>query len=426
MATKKSKVMDAEIVQQSTALATATPRPDGALVLSPVMNLEVAKKRLAEFQEFVKFYLQEGEDFGVIPGTNKPTLYKPGADKLCELYGLGDSYRILTQVEDFTADPPLFDYTIECQLWRGDRLVSTGLGSCNSYESKYKMRELQRICPACGKTAIIKGKEDYGGGWLCWKKRDGCGAKFKDGDVAIEGQDAGKIFNDDIPTLKNTILKMAKKRAKVDGTLAATRSSGVFTQDMEDISGIHEADRDTGSKEKAQEVAARKIAEHNANKGTAGNMGDSGAVKPPQAKEATKSAPSQPHNPMAAVPAKIPDHVQVVLIEGDLEMVGSTRTNGAPLMTSQQKPYVVVYLGGEKYYAFANHKMSLNGKDEEPLHDILKRLPRNSHMKFTAHKDAKGYWNVDRVLQLGDLEWSEGDGMSVLRRGEIPGQAKLL
>ncbi len=29
---------------------------------------------------------------------------------------------------------------------------------------------------------------------------------------------------------------MAKKRAKVDATLAATRSSGIFTQDMEDIS----------------------------------------------------------------------------------------------------------------------------------------------------------------------------------------------
>ena len=69
-------------------------------ILSPVMNLAVAKRRLAEFQEFVKDYLKEGEDFGIIPGTPKPTLLKPGADKLCELYGLADSYRILDKVED--------------------------------------------------------------------------------------------------------------------------------------------------------------------------------------------------------------------------------------------------------------------------------------------------------------------------------------
>ena len=59
---------------------------------------------------------------------------------------------------------------------------------------------------------------------------DGCGAKFKDGDAGIEGQKVGKEFNDDIATLKNTILKMAKKRAKIDAVIAVTRSSGIFTQ----------------------------------------------------------------------------------------------------------------------------------------------------------------------------------------------------
>ena len=34
------------------------------------------------------------------------------------------------------------------------------------------------VCPQCGQPAIIKGKEEYGGGWLCWKKEGGCGAKF--------------------------------------------------------------------------------------------------------------------------------------------------------------------------------------------------------------------------------------------------------
>ena len=231
------------------------------LVLSPVMNIEVAKKRLADFQEFVRGYLVEGEDFGTIPGTAKPTLLKPGADKLCELYGLSDDYETLTQVEKFEADPPLFDYTIKCILKRGDRLVATGLGSCNSYEGKYKWRDAQRICPNCQKPCIIKGKQEYGGGWLCFGKKGGCGAKFDEGDPAIEEQKVGRVPNDDIATIKNTILKMAKKRAKIDATLGATRSSGIFTQDMEDIAGAPaEPERKPGNVERDKPAAARPAA----------------------------------------------------------------------------------------------------------------------------------------------------------------------
>ena len=199
--------------------------------LTPVMNLTLAKSRLKEFQEFVAGYMVEGEDYGLIPGTQKKTLYKPGADKLCELYGLTDSYRIIDRLVDF--DRGLFDYEIECTLSR-DGPVATGLGSCSSFEGKYRWRDSKYKCPSCSKETIIKGKEDFGGGWLCFKKKGGCGAKFEDGDQTIEGQIIGPVENEDIATLKNTILKMAKKRAKVDATLAATRSSGVFTQDVGD------------------------------------------------------------------------------------------------------------------------------------------------------------------------------------------------
>lgn len=236
------------------------PVQDSGVVLMPVMNIQAAKKRLAEFQEFVREYLVEGEDFGTIPGTNKPTLLKPGADKLCELYGLADDFSIESRREDYTADPPLFDYTLKCTLTmrRDGRLVGTGFGSCNSWEGKYRWRDSRRKCPLCGKEAIIKGKEEYGGGWLCFKKKDGCGAKFLEDDKSIIDQKAGKEVNDDISTLKNTILKMAKKRAKVDAVIAVTRSSGIFTQDTEDI--IEQGDTGQGSRAAAQRVAEDKIA----------------------------------------------------------------------------------------------------------------------------------------------------------------------
>lgn len=37
-----------------------------------------------------------------------------------------------------------------------------------------------RPCPSCGQKAIIRGKAEYGGGFVCWKKMGGCGAKFDD------------------------------------------------------------------------------------------------------------------------------------------------------------------------------------------------------------------------------------------------------
>ena len=46
---------------------------------------------------------------------------------------------------------------------------------------------------------MIKGKEEFGGGWLCWRKKNGCGAKFPDGDQRIEGQEVGEIENPDLP-----------------------------------------------------------------------------------------------------------------------------------------------------------------------------------------------------------------------------------
>lgn len=209
------------------------------LMLSPVMDIQTARARLKTFQEFVQGYLVEGinGDFGTIPGTPKPTLLKPGADKLCELYGLADDYMVVPEYsrEDWNRQPPLFDFTVRCILTskRTGGHVSTGLGNCNSQEARYKWRDQKQSCPECHKETIFKDKKD--GGFYCWTKKGGCGKTFSADEVRIIGQVSGRVENDDVATLKNTILKMAKKRAKIDATLSATRSSGIFTQDMEDI-----------------------------------------------------------------------------------------------------------------------------------------------------------------------------------------------
>lgn len=219
--------------------------PSTALTLVPIMTPDEAKTQLAQLQAFVTGYMVDGEDYGIIPGTQKKSLFKPGAEKLCEIYGLAADVEILHSIEDWKFDTfPMFDYTIKTKLSRRDgTIASVGLGSCNSWESRYKWRKAERLCPECGKDAICiskfddkNGNQKFGkGSFYCFAKKDGCGAKFAKDDIAIIGQEVGQKLNDDIASQKNTILKMAKKRSYVDAVIAATRSGCLFTQDVEDF-----------------------------------------------------------------------------------------------------------------------------------------------------------------------------------------------
>jgi hypothetical protein len=200
-----------------------------------VSDIGAAKERLRELQQFVRDVMVEGEDYGVIPGTDKPALYKPGAEKLCEIYGLAAVPVVTERVEEW--ERGFFHYEVRCDLIskRTGNVIGSGLGSCNSWEPKYRWRDKLRACPRCGAETIIKGKQEYGGGWLCWKNKGGCGAKFEDADPSITGQTIGRTENPDPAGLVNTFLKMAKKRALVDAVLSVTRSSALFTQDEDQI-----------------------------------------------------------------------------------------------------------------------------------------------------------------------------------------------
>jgi hypothetical protein len=190
---------------------------------------------VAAFQKLIHATLIRDHDYGIIPGTAKPTLFKAGAEKTTKLLGLADTYVILEKVQDW--DKPLFAYEIKCQLVSiaTGVVVAEGLGECNSYEAKYRWRQGVRTCPECQQEgSIIKGKREFGGGWLCWQKKEGCGAKWPDGAKVIESQIVERIPNPDIYDQVNTLLKMAKKRALVDAALSVGRLSDLFTQDMED------------------------------------------------------------------------------------------------------------------------------------------------------------------------------------------------
>lgn len=206
----------------------------------PVMSMGVAIQRRSAIVEFAKQIMVKDTDYGVVPGTgSKPSLLKPGAEKLCSFFGLSPVFVPLETTEDWMGKDhdgeAFFLYRYRCELYRNGNMVGTGIGSCNSWESKYRYRKADRVCPQCGKPAIIKGQEQYGGGWVCFKKKDGCGAKFGDNDPAIVNQPTGKVANPDPADIVNTIDKMAQKRALVAATLISVNASEFFTQDIEDM-----------------------------------------------------------------------------------------------------------------------------------------------------------------------------------------------
>ena len=195
-------------------------------------------QELEVLQQFFQSVMVKDQDYGIIPGTAKPTLLKPGAEKLAELYGYAP---IVKEPIAETVDTETGFYrarvTVQLVSKRTGVIMAEGVGEANTKEGRYRWRNAERTCPSCGASAIIKGKAEYGGGWVCFTKKGGCNAKFRDDDVSITGQPQGRIENDDPFTLWNTVLKMAKKRGLVDAVLSSTRSSGLFTQDVEDFDG---------------------------------------------------------------------------------------------------------------------------------------------------------------------------------------------
>jgi len=133
--------------------------------------------KINQFQMVVQNTLKEDHDYGIIPGTNKPTLLKPGAEKILMLMGLTSEYEVTERVQDY--EKGFFAFTVRCELYKNGIKITEGVGHCNTKEKKY--------------------------------------------------------INQDPFTLANTCLKMAKKRAQIDATLTVASLSDVFTQDIEDM-----------------------------------------------------------------------------------------------------------------------------------------------------------------------------------------------
>jgi len=196
------------------------------------MSVAGLLKQVGLIQEVMAKVMNDGEHYGTIPGTQKPTLYKPGAEKLCLTFRLDPDYEVIREVRD----KDFIAYTVKCTLTHipSGTSIASGIGSCNSRETKYRFRYEEE---STGEAVPKKYWDARTEGNNKEMKRllggDGFRAAKIDGMWVIAK--STKIENDNPWDLDNTLIKMACKRALVAATLNATAASDIFTQDIEDM-----------------------------------------------------------------------------------------------------------------------------------------------------------------------------------------------
>lgn len=162
-------------------------------------------------QEVMKAVMLKETHYGVVPGSKKPSLYKPGAEVLCVTFRVAPSYKI----EDLS-NADCVRYRITCVGTHQTSLtvLGEGVGECSSNEEKYKWR--RAVCPEEFEATPIERRR----------------VKFSQYQGKVQKTEQIRTEPADIA---NTVLKMAVKRAQVAMTLNVTAASDCFTQDIEDL-----------------------------------------------------------------------------------------------------------------------------------------------------------------------------------------------
>lgn len=200
-------------------------------------RLTILKKGRDRIARIHRELMVQDVDYGKIPGTDKPTLFQPGAELLCNLYHFVPDLQPTVEHGDGVTAPHI-RYVTRCELHLGTTdgpVIAVGIGAANSWERKHRYRMSERACPSCGVLGTILRSKTGKAEWFCWRKKGGCGATFPLNDPKITEQHAGMVENPDPHDLEETLLQMSGKRALVAATRRATASSGLFTQDVEDM-----------------------------------------------------------------------------------------------------------------------------------------------------------------------------------------------
>lgn len=178
----------------------------------PIMSVVEMTERINAIQQVTRTKMLENVHFGVIPGTDKPTLFKAGSEMLLTMFSIAVAPTVLD-----LSGPDRFRYRVTASGIHvpTQAMVGQGLGECSSDEDRYRWRSaicIEEFQSFPESERRIKWGRAKGGGY------------YKAEQVRTNPADIG-----------NTVLKMAKKRAQIDMTLTALGVSDLFNQDIEDM-----------------------------------------------------------------------------------------------------------------------------------------------------------------------------------------------
>ncbi|KKN82024.1 hypothetical protein LCGC14_0312910 [marine sediment metagenome] len=161
-----------------------TERSFAAREQRELATTEEARGRLADIRQFVRTELIEGQDYGTIPGTQKPSLWQPGAEKLTEKLMLAPTFDSVSWVvEDHERGAYMVDVLCRLIYYPTGQIVAECFGSAARDATDDKPNP-----------------------------------SFREKGLA-----------------RNTTIKMAQKSALVGAVLKAARLAVEFTQDVEDM-----------------------------------------------------------------------------------------------------------------------------------------------------------------------------------------------
>jgi hypothetical protein len=181
------------------------PKPKELMVISA----DDMVARFKHIQIIREKLMKKGVHYdSLFSGANKDSMKKEGADMLGVAFQFAPRYEI---TDLSTSDEIRYRIRAELYTIGGDVYVGSGVGECSSNEEKYKWREA--VCDA-----------EYE---KCPDNRRRIKYRKSGGDISEIKQ-----IRTEPADLANTILKMGKKRAWVDGILTTTGASDMFEQDL--------------------------------------------------------------------------------------------------------------------------------------------------------------------------------------------------
>lgn len=214
-------------IQTTNENAIAT-RP-GSIPIDRAM-VDQLKEQRQILTEYVASQLKKDSDYGIIPGTKKPVLYKPGAEKLRTLFNL--TITVNREYRELDREGNYAEFCYKATVFKNDIVLAECEGSCNSGEKKYRTR-----------TEWVFDKD--------------------------AGKKVPRTIDTPVCDIMNTLQKMAQKRAFVGAVILAVGASDFFNQDFDTIkdaidNGIIPDDKSTENNEpKVKTVSDQPEINHN-------------------------------------------------------------------------------------------------------------------------------------------------------------------